>query len=59
MRKLPPRDKKGRFVKVPKPPPLDPELVKQLGSTIVRLKPPQNVLEELRPLNLLDEAEWR
>jgi hypothetical protein len=31
VKKLPPRDKKGRFVKV-KPPLLDPALVRQLGE---------------------------
>jgi hypothetical protein len=38
-----------------KPPPLPDELVKALGSTIVRCKPCANILEELRPLDLLDD----
>jgi hypothetical protein len=49
MRTLPPRDAKGRFVKRPKPPPLDPALVKALGWGRSALNPHRKNWDDRTP----------
>ena len=41
-----PRDRRGRFIKRPKPPPLDPALVKRLG-------------QGRRAVDYADRGEWQ
>jgi hypothetical protein len=57
MKPLPPRDPKtGKFVKrAPKPPPLDRKLVESLGSQVVPISEPENILESLRPRRRIED----
>jgi hypothetical protein len=58
MMRLPPRDTRGRFCKAT--PPLDPQLVKRLGTILVPCTTYDNVLEELRPPRApVWEEDWR
>jgi hypothetical protein len=56
-RKLPPRDRKDRFTRYPKPPPLDPALVKALGQDRLALDPYRKNWDDTLPWVVIERKE--